>query len=316
MNRILMVEDEEAYRDQRESIARRLGRPVELIGDFGELVERLDEWAADREAPAPLIVLDPGVPGICRLDAVRLVRKAHPSARVVVWTYNRDAGFHSAAILDGALACIHKSRVRAVDVLATAVERADRDRTWLEPGQAQWFIDFVKLAQNVFLDEKKGVWKHTELKSAGFDGDLREALAALAFVAEGEPFGDDDRWFQALLDQCRRIWLTPHLRQALTALAVHRTRKLAAEAIDKKLGAMNGYCGKLSGRLEPGHHLSRPADAKGGETVLMRWVITNHAGCVLPEEDHDLSPRGAEVHPRSTEPPADDTDAADAGPAA
>ncbi len=303
MTPLLMVEDEEAYRDQSDAISRRLGRPVDLVGDFPALVARLDEWAADPAAPAPVIVLDPGVPGVCRLDAVRLARKAHPSARIVAWTFNREPAFHSATVLDGALACIQKSRARALDILTGAVERADRGRTWLEPAQAQWFFEFVSLAKLVYVEGKTSIWKHTELEAAGFGGDLEDALAALAAVAEGEPFGDDDRWFQTLLEQCRKLWLTPHLRQTLTALAVFHTRKLAAEAIDKNLGAMNGYCGKLSGRLEPGRHLARAADASAGETVLMRWVITNHAGCEQSDADHDLSPEGADV-PRPTGPAA------------
>ncbi len=287
MNPILLVENEEAFQAQRETISTMLGQRIELVTSFSDMTRRLDDLAADPDAAAPVVILDPGVPGVCRLDAVRRTRQAHPRARVVVWTYNREPAFHSASLLDGALASLWKQR--SIEVLASVVERACSDRAWCEPDQAQWFIEFVTLAKRAYDEGRSNVWQHTELKSAGFDSDQTSLLTSLREVAEGEPVDDDDRWFARHLEMCRKIWLTPHLRQALAAIALHRTRREAAEAIGKTTGALNGYCGRLSGRLEPGHHVAPRESETGGGPVLIRWVITNHGGCELDPSEHDLS---------------------------
>lgn len=284
---ILLVEDVDVYQAQSERIADALGRDVEVLPSFGDLVRRLDQLASDSGADAPVVILDPGVPGVCRLDAVRRTRAAHPRARIVVWTYNDEPSFHCASLLDGAMASLWKRR--SIDTVATVVERAKRDRTWCEPDQAQWFIDMVSLAALCYRDGRSTVWQHTELKGAGFDADQDDLLARLREVAEGEPVGDDDRWFTHHLDVCRKVWLAPYLRQALMALALHRTRREAAQAIGKTTNSLNGYCGRLSGRLQPGHHIVSSEGEKGGGPVLMRWLITNHGGCELADADHDLS---------------------------
>lgn len=282
MSPVVFAENDWAHQDQRTNLATLLATEVELVENFEALVGLLGRFASEPAGAVPVVVLDPGIPGVCRLDAVRRTILVQPVARIVVWSGSRDPSFHAAALLDGATASLPK--VRPLEVLAEAVRRATAGRLWCEPDQAQWFLDFIAFAKHCDMESRTAVWQQTELKRLQH---IEEYIEQLRDVAEGEPFANDDRWFQNLLAMLRPLWLAPYLRRTLIALALHKSRKAAAEALATPLTTVNGYCTRLSGRLDPAHHLARFKDSS--DLVLLRWLVTNHNGCELPLDEHDLS---------------------------
>lgn len=291
MGPVIFVEDEWLGQRVRAELEELIG-PVRPAFDFGALKAEVDSLAQDASAGPPVIVLDPGVPGVCRLEAVRRTRELHAGAVIVVWTATRDPSFLATSLLDGAMAAVSKNR--PLSALATSVGRASSGRYGCDPEQAQWFLDFLSYLNDYRANLRQGrgghVWTDTKVTGRQATPEWSQRLEE---VATGEPLSADDRWFAELVEFVRSYWLQPYLRQTLTALAIHGSRSQAAEALGKGPRTFDGYCSKLSTLLMPGRYLGDRRKETG--LALAAWVLKNHAGCELATEDHELSGPGLET---------------------
>jgi len=295
---VVFVEDEWLPRSIRPTLEEGIGRSVEVAADFIGLATCIAELVADINLEAPIVVLDPGIPGVCRLDAVRRVRQIDDQLVVVVWTSTRARAFLGWCMVDGAVAAVPKQRTERT--LVDAILRAERGRHSLDPEQAQWFGDLLRYMKHCYKKSQSHVWALTELEKVDGLKNLPEWLDALDRAAAGEPIGADDRWLRDLLKLVRSYWMDDHLRRALLALAISPTRASAAEAIGRSPKTMDGYCSKLSGMLLPGRYLdqdahgldaARNSDEDRGPS-LNDWIVAAHLGCEVADAQHTLELAG------------------------
>ncbi|MGW0573611.1 response regulator [Streptomyces tauricus] len=104
MIRVLVVEDQRALAD---ALAIAIGTQPDL--DCGEAVGTVDE--ALREAarrPPSVVLMDIHLPGTDGIEGTRLLKKAHPSARVVVLTADATPDQLARAVTAGASAFLAK----------------------------------------------------------------------------------------------------------------------------------------------------------------------------------------------------------------
>jgi DNA-binding NtrC family response regulator len=94
--RVLIVDDEERFRETLAKLLSRHGFSVRDAGSGHEALERLKEAACD------VIVLDVKMPGMTGKDALPLLRAACPEAEVLVLTGHASVDIASAMIAGGA----------------------------------------------------------------------------------------------------------------------------------------------------------------------------------------------------------------------
>lgn len=94
--RVLLVDDEERFRDTLSKLLTRHGFAVRAACGGEEAVALL------REAPCDVIVLDVKMPGLSGQGALPLLREACPEAEVLVLTGHASVDIASAMIAGGA----------------------------------------------------------------------------------------------------------------------------------------------------------------------------------------------------------------------
>ncbi len=123
--RVLLADD---HRMMAEGLKRLLDPEFELVGlveDGRALVE-----AAARLKP-DVIVADITMPRLNGLDAIPLLKKDNPDARIVVITMHRETAYARRALAAGASAFVLKSS--APDELIAAIHTALAGRTFITP---------------------------------------------------------------------------------------------------------------------------------------------------------------------------------------
>jgi DNA-binding NarL/FixJ family response regulator len=284
-NPVVMVENEWVQHPLRRQLADALDLDIELVTTFDEMTATLDQLAADG-APEPIVVLDAGIPGVCRLDAVTSTLDHEPRSRIVLWTADRNLSTHCGALLDGARASLPK--VSPLSTLCAAVEWVASGRIWIEPEQAQWLADFCLCMRTHRAETRETIWKYSEL--AGLDPTTTESLEAhLRELAQGQPLDPQQRWIHDVIDLVGRHFLPPHLRRVRRALGISFTRKGAAAALDISARSLDGYCGRLAGRLMPERYIRNDSDNPERGHALLRLMIETHNVCELAFADHDLT---------------------------
>jgi DNA-binding NarL/FixJ family response regulator len=120
MDRILLVEDSEPFRQLVSSILQENSGPyfIEQAADGLEGVQKAEKLKPD------LILLDIGLPKLNGIDAAKLIRKRSCNSRIVFSSQENDCDVVKAALDTGALGYVHKPR--AGSELRTAVETALR----------------------------------------------------------------------------------------------------------------------------------------------------------------------------------------------
>jgi DNA-binding NtrC family response regulator len=94
--RVLLVDDEERFRDTLAKLLSRHGFSVRAAGGGQEALTLLGE------APCDVIVLDVKMPGLSGQDALPLLRAACPEAEVLVLTGHASVDIASSMIAGGA----------------------------------------------------------------------------------------------------------------------------------------------------------------------------------------------------------------------
>ena len=94
--RVLIVDDEERFRDTLAKLLTRHGCTVRTAGGGTEALALLGQ------APCDVIVLDVKMPGLTGQDALPLLRAACPEAEVLVLTGHASVDIASAMIAGGA----------------------------------------------------------------------------------------------------------------------------------------------------------------------------------------------------------------------
>ncbi len=96
---------------------------ITVVGDHGDARLALDEIVTLRP---DVIVLDITMPGLSGLDAIPLIRKAQPRAKIVILTHHEGESFVERAVRAGAEAYLSKDSDPAELALAiAAVHRGD-----------------------------------------------------------------------------------------------------------------------------------------------------------------------------------------------
>ena len=120
--RVLLVDDEETYRETLAKVLRRRGMDVTTAGSGSDAVERLPG------AGPEVVVLDLRMPGLDGLDTLREIRRREPAARVIILTGHGTPEAGLAAIRGEACDFLLKPVVvdRLVEVIESAAAEARR----------------------------------------------------------------------------------------------------------------------------------------------------------------------------------------------
>lgn len=276
---IVLVEDMWSTADGAQALlSRELHQEVKLATNFDEMVGHTVQFAEDSN---PVIVLDPGIPGICRLEAVRATVRELPRARIIFWSAVEHPASYCGALLDGAYAAIPKRR--PMPSLVRVINRVQAEGLWCEPRQAQWFLDFLLLLRLHSEGSASGTWKTVEVEGLP---DLAQFEQHFEQLALGAPMPQNDGWLVTALKVIQPRWLPPRLRRAQMALAVHGgKRPAAAEACGIARSTMDDYASGLGGRLLPERYV---AEDRNRDNALVRALSEIHSHCELSTEEHDL----------------------------
>ncbi len=105
--RVLLVDDNSTFlRIATRVLEERFAQDLEIVGTASGGVDALRQA---RELQPELILLDLGLPGLPRLQAVPLLRDALPGTRIICLTVNDSQDYRDAALKAGADGFIAKS---------------------------------------------------------------------------------------------------------------------------------------------------------------------------------------------------------------
>jgi CheY-like chemotaxis protein len=283
---VVFVEDDQYQVGAATELEGQLGAPVHLVRSYEGLIDKVTELAEDPELRKPVVVLDPGLPGRCRLDTVQnAVADLGRRALIVQWTASRAVATHTGALIEGARASLPKTHPAAT--LAAVVRRVGDDRFWCEPGQAQWFDDLLLCVQEQSKIEKhSSIWHWSELSNVPEDAWFEMMHRKLAEIAEGGEMGANDDWFEGVLTASQRWWLSPRQRQVRTAVLMFPTRGAAATALGVRPGTVDAAATRVGGRLMPYKYLSKTPKAEKDAHWITKTLVEMHIPCELSVEDH------------------------------
>jgi DNA-binding NarL/FixJ family response regulator len=114
--RILLAEDHAETAERLRKLLRADFDVIASVGDGGALVDAADRFAPD------VIVTDVAMPGVDGIEAVTLIRRSNPNARIVLVTVHAELMLVEAGLAAGALGYILKDT--AGDELLPAIRAA------------------------------------------------------------------------------------------------------------------------------------------------------------------------------------------------
>jgi len=123
--RILLADDHKAMQERVEGLLEAEFEVVGSVNDGRALVDAAKELSPD------VMVVDISMPELNGIDAVREIRKAGGTARVIFLTVHEDPDFVPMCFDAGALGFVVKSRL-ASDLIP-AIQHALTDRTFVSP---------------------------------------------------------------------------------------------------------------------------------------------------------------------------------------
>jgi DNA-binding NarL/FixJ family response regulator len=125
--RIYLVDDQAMLRAAFRSLLARDER-FEVAGDSGDPRRAVDQIG---ELLPDVVLLDITMPGLSGIDAVPLIRKKHPKAKIVMLTHHEGSTFVDQALRAGADGYLSKDSEPAE--LMLAIESVHADRMYLSP---------------------------------------------------------------------------------------------------------------------------------------------------------------------------------------
>ena len=96
--RIFLVDDQSMIRAGFRSLLSQEGR-FQVVGDSGDPRAAID--AIGKLRP-DVVLLDISMPGLSGLDAIAMIRKVHPAAKVIMLTHHEGESFVTQALSSGA----------------------------------------------------------------------------------------------------------------------------------------------------------------------------------------------------------------------
>jgi DNA-binding NarL/FixJ family response regulator len=123
--RVLLADD---HKEVCDSVVRLLTPEFEVVGVVKDGPELL---SAESHIQPDVCVIDISMPGMCGIEAARLLRERGSRAEIVFLTVHEDSDFVRAALDLGALGYVVKSRI--VSDLCTAVRVALTGQLFISP---------------------------------------------------------------------------------------------------------------------------------------------------------------------------------------
>jgi DNA-binding NarL/FixJ family response regulator len=123
--RVLLADD---HKEVCDSVVRLLTPEFEVVGVVKDGPELL---SAESHIQPDVCVIDISMPGMCGIEAARLLRERGSRAEIVFLTVHEDSDFVRAALDLGALGYVVKSRI--VSDLCTAVRVALTGELFISP---------------------------------------------------------------------------------------------------------------------------------------------------------------------------------------
>jgi DNA-binding NarL/FixJ family response regulator len=141
--RVFLVDDQTMIRAGFRSLLTRQGR-FEVVGESGDPRQAIVSIGALRP---DVVLLDISMPGLSGLDAIPLIRKVHPKAKVVMLTHHEGETFVDQALRAGADGYLSKDSEMAELVLA--LEAVHDDKMYLSPKVASGLLQRGRPTGNV-----------------------------------------------------------------------------------------------------------------------------------------------------------------------
>jgi DNA-binding NarL/FixJ family response regulator len=132
--KVYLVDDQAMIRAALKSFLSQRGH-FEVVGTSNDARRAIDEIAATRPH---VVVLDITMPGLSGLDAIPLIRKSSPKARIVMLTHHEGESFVERALRSGAEGYLSKDSDPAE--LALAIEAVHRGDPFVSPRVAAGLI--------------------------------------------------------------------------------------------------------------------------------------------------------------------------------
>lgn len=125
--RIFLVDDQAMIRAGFKSLLGDSHR-FQVVGDSGDPRKAIDEIG---KAKPDVVLLDISMPGLSGLDAIAMIRKVHPQAKVIMLTHHEGESFVNQALSSGADGYLSKDSEQAELVLA--IEAVRRGNPFISP---------------------------------------------------------------------------------------------------------------------------------------------------------------------------------------
>ena len=145
--KVMIVDDHNLVREGLKAVFDQ-GDEIDVVGEAGsgeEAIEMVNKVKPD------VILMDISMPGMNGIQATKLIRDAHPDAKIVILTMLDQEGYVYEAIKAGATGYMLKST--SSDELVNAIQTVNEGKALLHPdATAQLLKEFVTLAQNKAKD--------------------------------------------------------------------------------------------------------------------------------------------------------------------
>ena len=125
--RVFLVDDQSMIRAGLKSLLGRDDR-FQILGDSGDPRAAIDQIGS---LQPDVVLLDISMPGLSGIDAITMIRKVHPKARIIMLTHHEGESFVSQALTAGADGYLSKDSEQAE--LALAIEAVHRGNAFISP---------------------------------------------------------------------------------------------------------------------------------------------------------------------------------------
>jgi DNA-binding NarL/FixJ family response regulator len=125
--RVFLVDDQAMIRAGFKSLLGRDER-FRVVGDNGDPRAAIEQIG---KALPDVVLLDISMPGLSGIDAIAMIRKVHPKARIVMLTHHEGESFVSQALSAGADGYLSKDSDQAELILA--IEAVHRGNAFISP---------------------------------------------------------------------------------------------------------------------------------------------------------------------------------------
>ena len=146
---VVVVDDDQLFRTGLQELLVKEGLDVVSAADGESAVELVAESAPD------VVLMDIGLPGLCGVEATRLIAKNSPQTRVLVLTISADEENVVDAIAAGA--CGYLLKGTSLDALIEGIEAAVSGESVVSPAIAAKLFERVRVEASPPPDEKAAI---------------------------------------------------------------------------------------------------------------------------------------------------------------